>query len=1035
VSTSGGGKDIGGGEMSRNIREKFDEDTLSEQPAIEQVKRYGYTNIHGDRLDPDLIDDCERQSRRDVILEYRLKEKLMEINPHLTEESVIKAMRKITHIPAPTTLEANRIFHRRLISGTSVDQDIRARRRKETVRYIDFDNIENNEFLVVNQLWIRWGKHYCRPDIVIFVNGIPLVVIECKSPVAKKTGVLTAQQQLLRYQEEIPQLFRTNEILIGCNLFGAKYGMIDVALDKYHEWKAKNGDKLPNMADHPTIKQMLSMGMINQQDLSSHPPMQEVLIAGLLKKNNLLDILQNFIVYDYSKEEFKTIKKICRYQQYFAVNKIVKRVTAEAHKRGIIWHWQGSGKSLLMVFTAVKLRRLQEKIGNPIILIVTDRRKLDYQITETFDNCNFPNPIRAKKSTNLYKLLSGSGCTIMTTVQKFHRVLTKPLSEAENIIVMTDEAHRTQYGSFGLNLRKALPNACFFAFTGTPLNKKDRNTYRHFSPPGEKYLDRYDMHQSMEDEATKAIKYESRIANLQVVGKSIDVLLRELFPEKSDKELAEIRRRYATVETIMSADRRIERITMDIVEHYNQRIAPNGFKALIVALDRPTAVKYKKYLDKLIDPKSSTVVITVNNDDPKEWKVQYRRTPKEEDTLTGKDIFQNPSHPLKFIIVCDKLLTGFDAPILQVMYLDQRMKEHTLLQAVARTNRPYGRKEYGLIVDYAGVGRELAKALEIFDEEDLLGMFTVDDFKHELDNIKEFHEKAIAIFKKVNRVSHPQDILQTCMEILKPEDVRADFEMLFRDLARSIDMLMPDPCVDSYLKDFKWLGIIREGARNLYRDDKLSLENCSKKVEALIHAHIKDLGIENLLAPVSITAPDFEEKLAVKGTVKAKASHVEHALAESISTKIGEDPAYYESLQTKLETLIEADRMRRIDDAEYFKGLMDLKEQDENRDRIALEKGLSTEEFSVYGLLGSYGGELYSTDDDKRCAFSKRITKAIKEHLVIDWIEKDDVKKEIRRGIKELLRTVEFPEDKLELLVREIMDVARVQFSDYYGKN
>lgn len=1022
--------------MTSDTREKFNEDTLSEQPAIEQLKRYGYIYIHGDQLDPDLIDDCERVSRRDVILEHRLKKKLTEINPHLTEESIIKAMRKITHIHAQTTLEANRIFHRRLISGTSVDQDIGARRRKETVRYIDFGNIEKNEFLVVNQFWIRRGKYYCRPDIVIFINGIPIVVIECKSPVAKKTGVLNAQQQLLRYQEEIPQLFRTNEILIGCNLFGAKYGTIDVSSDKHHEWKAKNGDKLPNMAEHPTVRQMLSMEMIDQQDLSNQPPMQEVLIAGLLKKKNLLDIIQNFIVFDYSKEELRIIKKICRYQQYFAVNKIVKRVTEESHKRGIIWHWQGSGKSLLMVFAAVKLRRLQEKLGNPIILIVTDRKKLDYQITETFENCKFPNPIRAKKAKDLYQLLSGTGCTIMTTVQKFRKVLSKPLSTSENVIVMTDEAHRTQYGSFALNMRKALPNACFFAFTGTPLNKKDRNTYRHFSPPGEKYLDRYDMHQSMEDKATVPIKYESRMAKLQVVGKSIDTLLKELFPEKSDKELAEIKRRYATTETIMSTDRRIERITMDIVEHYSKRIAPNGFKAQIVALNRQTAVKYKMYLDKLIDPSWSIVVITVNNDDPKEWKEKYRRTAKEEDYLTGKEIFQNPSHALKFLIVCDKLLTGFDAPILQVMYLDQRMKEHTLLQAVARTNRPYSRKEYGLIVDYAGVGRELAKALEIFDEEDLHGMFSVDDFKHELECVKEFHAKALAIFKKVNRDAHPKEVLQTCLEILKPDDVRSNFEVLFRNLAHSIDILMPDPCVDPHLKDFKWLGIIREGARNLYRDDKLSLENCSKKVEALIHAHIRDLGIENLLAPISITAPDFKEKLAVKGSTKAKASHVEHALAESISTKIGEDPTFYESLQEQLENLIKADRMRRIDDAEYFKGLMNLKKQDESRDRIAMNKGLDPkEEFPFYGLLEAYSVELYGGDDEKRCAFAKKITATIKAHTVVDWIEKEDVQKEMRRGTKELLRAKNFPEDKLELLVREILEVARARFKDYHGKN
>jgi len=254
---------------------KFNEDTLSEQPAIEQLKRLGYTYIHGDQLDPDLIEDCERKSRRDVILEEHLKRKLADINPRLTEESINKAVRKITHIRDQTTLEANRIFHKYLISEISIDQDIGARRQQQTVRFIDFKNIEKNEFLAVNQFWVRKGKTTNKPDIVIFINGIPVVVIECKSPVAKNIGVINAQAQLIRYQKEIPHLFRTNEILIGCNLFGAKYGTIEEPPGKYHEWKIKNGEKLPDMAKHPAVKEMLKLGLVDEKDLSAHPPMQE----------------------------------------------------------------------------------------------------------------------------------------------------------------------------------------------------------------------------------------------------------------------------------------------------------------------------------------------------------------------------------------------------------------------------------------------------------------------------------------------------------------------------------------------------------------------------------------------------------------------------------------------------------------------------------------------------------------------------------------------------------------------------------------
>ena len=282
-----------------------------------------------------------------------IQEELAEINPHLTEESINKAVRKITHIQAENLIEANRTFHQDLVAGISINQDIGAKRQKLTVRYIDFDNPEKNEFLAVNQFWVKGPKETNRPDIVIFINGIPLVVIECKSPVAKQMGMSKAIKQLQRYQEEIPQLFHTNQILIALNLFGAKYGTILSSAEFFHEWKAPGIEKFPNMADHPSVKEMLKLGLIRKEDLSERPTQQEFLIAGILNKRNLLDIIQNFIVFE--QERNRTVKKVCRYQQFTAVNKILKRVSAEDEKRGIIWHWQGSGKSLTMLFAAVEL--------------------------------------------------------------------------------------------------------------------------------------------------------------------------------------------------------------------------------------------------------------------------------------------------------------------------------------------------------------------------------------------------------------------------------------------------------------------------------------------------------------------------------------------------------------------------------------------------------------------------------------------------------------------------------------------------------
>ena len=1012
---------------------KFNEDTLSEQPAIKQLRSLKYHYVHGDELDPELKDDCELASRREVVLSARLKNKLAEINPHLTEESIDKAVRRVTHIQAEGLIEANQKFHQDLVAGISIDQDIGARRQKQTVRFVDFDNPENNEFLAVNQFWVKGPKETDRPDIIIFINGIPLVVIECKSPVAKQIGIGYAIEQLKRYQEEIPQLFHTNQICIGLNLFGAKYGTILSGEEFFHEWKINGEEKLPNMSDHPTVKEMLRLGLIHEEDLSDSPTAQEVLIAGILNKRNLLDIIRNFIVFE--QERARTVKKVCRYQQFTAVNKILKRVTDEDEKRGIIWHWQGSGKSLTMLFAAVKLRREEKKLKNPIILVVTDRIDLDDQISKTFRNCNFPNPIQIRETMGthrkLYELLGHDvGQTILTTVFLFRKQLDKPLSEAQNIIVLTDEAHRTQYGFYALNMRRSLPNASLFAFTGTPLNKKDRNTYRHFSPPGERYLDSYTIQNAEDDEQIVPVKYESRLASLQVVGKSLDQLFDDLFHDKTEEEKVRLRRRYATIETLSRADRRIELVARDIIEHFNQKIRPNGFKAQLVATDRARAIKYKQELDKLIDSKRSEVVITVNNEDPREWKEEYRRTREQENLL--KEAFNNPEDPLEFLIVCDKLLTGFDAPIEQVMYLDHRLTEHTLLQAIARTNRKYQRKKFGLVVDYAGIGRELAKALAVFDKEDLEGIFGVEDIKKELANLDHWHKKSLSFFESIDcDKGKPEDILQKCMEILRPEDVRAKFDASFRELARSMDFLMPDPVVDSYLKDFKFLGTIREGARNLYRDERLSLKDCSKKVEELIHAHIAASGMESILEPINITSPDFHEKLEFKGSSKAKASHVEYAIRQTVTEKIATDPAFYGSLKERLEEIIEEHRKERKDEAKLLKDLLELGNKEKERETYARSLGLEdAREFSFYGLLYPFRQAMFSDSDDKQVAATKEIIQVIKNRRVIDWVEKEDIQKEMRREIKRLLRSNGCPEDKIEPLAREILGLARIQLKD-----
>ncbi|MEI7482165.1 MAG: HsdR family type I site-specific deoxyribonuclease [Elusimicrobiota bacterium] len=1005
------------------ITPKFNEDTLSEKPAIEQLRRMGYEIITGDKLDPQETEECSRVSRRDVILVERLRAKLKELNEDAGEIAIEKAIRQITNIQGTSLMDENREFHKDLVSNISVDQEGATGRRAVTIKFIDFKEPKNNEFLAVSQFWVKGPKFTDRPDIVLFVNGIPLAVIECKSPVARETGVGDAIEQLLRYQREIPALFRTNQILLGANLLGAKYGVIGSDYDSFHEWKAKPEEKLPILTQHPTILEMKALGLLDEKDLPHTPAPQDVTIAALFNKRNFLDIIRNFTVFESGDGKVK--KKICRYQQFAAVQKLAARVLTEKDKKGIIWHWQGSGKSLTMLFAALKLRREEAKLKNPYFLVVTDRTDLDKQIAGTFHDCGFPNPVRAESGQDLYKMLSENvGRTIMTTVQKFRTPLDKPLSIADNIIVLTDEAHRTQYGNFAFNLRKALPNAAFFAFTGTPLDKEDRNTYKLFSPSGENYMHRYGIMEAEADGATKPIKYMSRLPSLHLVGGSIDALLAGMFPDKDKKELAKIRKQYASMEVLSGAPQRIERVAMDIVEHYHQAIRPNGLKAMIVAKNRAAADLYKKAMDKLVPPEFSAVVMTTNDrEDPEDWKQKYCLSSRDEEII--KERFKDPKDSLSFLIVCDKLLTGFDAPVLQVMYLDQRLIEHSLLQAVARTNRVYPCKNYGLIVDYVGIGSELATALKKFSAEDLAGLFHTDDVERELKQLALHHKLSMKFFAGISFDEEPRTIIQKCLEVLRPPTIRGDFDKAYRDMVKSMDFLMPDLRVEPFLKDFKFLGAIREGAKNLYRDERLKSEDLSAKVEALIHAHIAAEKIEELLKPITITAPDFAQQLEAKGSDKAKAVHLEYALRDTLHSAAAENPAFYGTLQKQLEDVIVANSKERHDDAEFLLSLMQIKEAEDHKDEAAKKLGLAGgKEFAFFGLIDR-SEDLPALKKEDRAALAKEVIALIEDRAVAEWDEREDIQKEMRREIKRLLRRKGCDEDKLPALTRELIELAQ----------
>jgi len=977
----------------------WNEKELVEKRIIAQLESLGYTYIHGSYLDE------ERHTFRDVVLEQRLANALKRINPWIDDDNLRRTIRSVTHIESSSLMEANNSFHDDIVHYISIDQDLGHGKKNQTIKLIDFDNIDNNEFLVVNQLKIGGLTDNIIPDIVLFINGLPLVVIECKSPFIT-SPIAQGVKQLERYMSDAERLFHYNEILISSCGQQSSYGTVGAKLRHYSEWK----DTYP----------------LKLSDIGTDLNPQDILVAGMLTKQNLLDLIQNFIVYE--PNGGKMIKKLARYQQFRAVNKAIDRIihaTSVDERGGVVWHTQGSGKSLTMLFLAVKLRR-QYALQNPTIVVVTDRKDLDLQIKQTFERCGFPNPIQAKKvdakeskdkTMGLRQLLRlGSGQTIMTTVQKFQESDSETdmvLSTDANLFVMVDESHRTQYKGLATNMRTALPNACYLGFTGTPIDKKDKSTTRTFGT----YIDTYTIQQSVDDKATVPILYESRMPELQVEGSSLDSLFDRMFLDYSKDDRERIKQKYATSEAITAAPKRIESICMDLIDHYETRIAPDECKAQIVAVNRETAILYKQTLDKLNAPESVVIISTAHNDTD-EMKT-YHLTDQQQKLYIER--FQEREDKLKFIIVCDMLLTGFDAPIEQVMYLDKPLREHNLLQAIARVNRTYEHKTYGLIVDYYGVSAFLKQALDVFDEKDIRGVMM--PVESEIPRLQSRHRAAMRFFDHVDK-----DKLEACIKVLEPEDVRVEFDLAFKRFAESMDLVMPSPLANPYRDDLKFIGKIRLAAKQRYRDYELDISDCGAKVKKLIEDHVRATAIEVLHDPIDILSNRFTEYVEDMSSDEAKASEMEHAIRHQIRVKMDENPVHYLTLKQKLEKLIADWKALRLETVQLVLHLQELIRKDiQEYSEAQSTNRISYELRPFHDLMVKELSESYGEDQ------LVDLTQIMFEHAtslqgIRDWTTKEDVQREMRSRIKRQLRVSNCPSDKLESVTQQIMNLARVHF-------
>ena len=995
----------------------WDELHLAENPAVELLESLGYAYVAPETL------EGERASFRETILTDRLAAAVARLNPWLSATNVAAAVKAVTQVPAASLAEANRKIYTSLTYGIALEQDRGDGRKSHTVRFFDFDDPDRNAWIVTRQYRVLGSKKHVIPDVVIFVNGLPLAVVECKSPTIGDAWKAEAVKQLRRYQESdttwkdqgAPRLFEAAQILVGTCGERAVYGTVGTPARFFLEWK------------EPYPRSVKQLG----ERLGRKPTPQDILLYGLLEPGNLLDLVRNFVVFEV--DGGRTVRKLTRYKQFIAVNEALRRIR-EAGKPsargGIVWHTQGSGKSLTMLWLALKLRR-DEAQQQPTVIIVTDRTKFDRQIAGVFTACGFPNPGRAESVKDLRRILEHPiGKTVMTTIQKFQEI-TGPagpgrraavhptLSEATNIFVMVDEAHRTQYRSLAANMRQALPNACFLGFTGTPIDKKDRSTLRTFGP----YIDTYTIEQAVQDRATVPIFYESRLPDLQIIGKTLDQVFEHVFADRTEDERAAIKQRFATEQAIAGAPRRIETICLDLIDHFTQFIAPNRFKAQVVATSRDAAVTYKETLDRLNGPESVVVMSAGHNDEARLARWHLRKDEQER----AIDRFKDRNDPLSILVVCDMLLTGFDAPVEQVMYLDQPLKEHGLLQAIARVNRPLGdEKTYGLVVDYWGVSAKLQDALAIFSTTDVQGALTPN--VDELPRLQSRHATAMKFFQPVADTNN----LDACVQVLEPEDVRAAFDLAFRRFSRSMDMLLPDQRALAYHADLRWLGKIRGTARARYRDDRLDLSGCGEKVRKLIADAVFADGIEILVKEVQLFSQEFDEKVEALATDDAKASEMEHAIRHEINVRVEENPVFYQSLRARLEEIIEQRRQERLDAAEQLKLLNDLRADLKGEQSHAEEMELDARGFAIYGVLEKQRPgrvkDRTATYDAANRDLASLLDEAVTPFTdLVDWEQKDDLQRQMRSRIKRQLRAGGIEDDAVESLATDIVDLAKVR--------
>ncbi len=1022
---------------------KFTESDL-EIATLEWLEELGYSVVFGPSIAPD-GEAPERLSHKDVLLIGRLRSVVAKINSRVPQDAQEEAIKKVINVAysSPSLLTTNHALHKMLVEGVDVEY-----RRDDgsvagdKVKLLDLEDLTNNDWLAVNQFTVIENNHNRRPDVVVFVNGIPLAVFELKNPADQNATVRHAFNQLQTYKNEIPSFFTYNGLCIISDGIDTRVGSLTADFERFMKWRTIDGDDVA-----PT----------------SIPEM-EVLLKGMFAKERLLDIITNFTVFETDGEN--TIKKLAGYHQYHAVNKSVQRTlaaTSETGDRrcGVVWHTQGSGKSLTMTFYAGKIIQV---LDNPTLVILTDRNDLDDQLFGVFSHCSEllrQSPVQAQDRSDLQRLLSvAAGGVIFTTIQKFNfenPFGAGPLSDRRNIVVIADEAHRSQYDfidGFARHMRDALPNASFIGFTGTPVELRDANTRAVFG----EYVDIYDINRAVQDHATVPIYYEARLAQIQLSEAEkpkIDPEFEEITEGEEASRKEELKSKWARLEAMVGSEKRVSLIAKDVVEHFEARLGAIDGKGMFVAMSRRIAVELYEEIIKLrpswhsddLDKGSIKIVMTTSPSDPATWR-KHLYTKKQRESLAKR--MKDPKDELKFVIVRDMWLTGFDAPSMHTMYLDKPMKGHGLMQAIARVNRVYKDKQGGLVVDYLGIAPALKEALSQYAETDRENP-TVQQ-EDAVAVMMEKHEIVKAMYHGFDYSSYFEDkstgkmrILSGAMDyILGLEQGKDRYLKAVTDLSFAFSLAVPSKESIDIRDDvgfFQKVRVILAKFEQTGGGGGPSEEDYDHAIRQIVSNAVVSDQVVNVFEAAGLKTPNIsvlsDEFLEEVKNLKYKNLGLEllkKLLNDEVRSMQKKFLVKSRTFSKMLEDTISKYQNQTIEAAQVITELVELAKKIKAEQVREVDLKLSPEEIAFYDALYENESAANELGDDTLKKIAQELVEMLRKNTSIDWTLKANVQAKLRVMVKKLLRKYQYPPDKQELATKTVLEQAEMLCKDWSGE-